>query len=127
MYKSDIQSKNEPKVQMMSKKNPPKVSEPTAVKRKKPNPSTAEIFAEIEQLQKLAIKEQRTFSWLLTSIFIGLTMLSVGVAGANLIMIPGGIILALFGLLNLGKQRRIIRELQNKLSNFLNTKETATP
>lgn len=110
-----------------NKKNPPKVSEPIAVKRKKSNPSNAEIFAEIGQLQKFAVKEQRTFSWLLTSIFIGLTMLTVGVASANLIMIPGGIILSLFGLLNLGKQRRIIRELQNKLSSFLNTKENVAP
>lgn len=115
----------------MSKRNPTNTSEPTAVKRsptqrKKLTTSKSEIFAEIGQLQKLTIKGYKTFSWLLTSIFAGLTMLVIGVVSANLIMIPGGIILALFGLLNLRKQHRVIRGLQNKINSFLHTKETVT-
>lgn len=104
----------------MSKKktSTPQSAQPRSEKRKNPVPSADEVFAEMGRLQKLVNKEQTRFSWLMTSAVVGLALVVVGLPIAHLLLIPGGAILALFGLLNLRRQRRIINQLKGQVASF---------
>lgn len=104
----------------MSKKktSTPQSAQPRAEKRKNPVPSADEVFAEMGRLQKLVAKEQTRFSWLMTAVVVGLALVAVGLPIAHLLLIPSGIILSLFGLLNLRRQRRIINQLKGQVASF---------
>lgn len=90
---------------------------PTSAKARR-KPSKEEMFAELGRTQKRLGKEYQTFLWLLTSMTFGALALFLGVIFIHLVMIMSGIILFLFGLLNLRKQRQTIRELQEKIMSF---------